>query len=147
MASLNDLRASLYGARVTLQGFLRAIRPKQAQKPSRARLGVEELESRLVLASTADLATAIGQQAPLLVAIPKHHITGRQCHQHFAEVRQAIVPIQWTPTTGVPDADAVDHANFDLLKQQFLSAINRAETKCGGQMGSSGGGGHGHAGM
>ncbi len=121
-------------------------RPKQARKPSRARPGVEELESRLVPASTVDLSNAIAQQAPLLVAIPKEHLTGLQCHQQFAMVRQAIVPIQWTPTTGDPSSNAADHASFDLVKQQFLNAIDQAETKCGGLMEGSGGGhrGHGH---
>jgi hypothetical protein len=109
------------------------------------RLGVELLESRLVPASTADLANAIAQQAPLLVAIPREHLTGAQCHQQFAKVRQTIEQIQFTPT-GDPTVDAADQAAFNQLQQQFLSALDQAEMKCGGESGGSGGTGHGHPG-
>jgi hypothetical protein len=84
-----------------------------------------------VPASTADLAAAIEQVKPLLVAIPRKHITGARCHRQFALVRQTIQRVQWTPT-GDPAADAADQVAFETTQTAFLNALNEAEMKCGG---------------
>jgi hypothetical protein len=100
-----------------------------------------------VPASAADLAEAISQQGPLLVAIPQEHLTGAVCRQQVERVRQNIAQLQWT-STGDPSADAADQALFNQTQQGFLAGLAQTEAKCGGDTGGSGGGGgaHGHGG-
>lgn len=139
MPPFPDLLAPLLQPGLVLVRRLRPSRCSRGRHPGRTRLTVEELEGRLVPASTADLVAAIEHVKPLLVAIPRKHITGAPCHRQFARIRQAIQQVQWTPT-GDPTADAADQVAFETTQTAFLNALDQAEMKCGGGMG--GGGGH-----
>jgi hypothetical protein len=146
MRFLSHLLAPLSGTSLALVRRLQAS-PYRGRRPARARLNVEELENRLVPASSVDLANAMLQITPQLTAIPREHLTGARCHQQFAQVRQSIEQIQWTPTMGDPDEDAFDHATFDKAKAVFLSGLDRTEKQCGADaMGRQGSGKHGQGG-
>jgi hypothetical protein len=142
MRFLSHLLAHLSGTSLALVRRLQAS-PYRGRRPAGARLNVEEFENRLVPASSVDLANAMLQITPQLTAIPREHLTGARCHQQFAQVRQSIEQIQWTPTMGDPDLDAFDHATFDKAKAVFLSGLDRTEKQCGAAKGGQGGGPHG----